>query len=586
MSAANKLSVFNPSSLLRLLKIEHVFVKYGIENLIFEAAGREWLNYLFLLSPTRWLCKEQRSLPRGERIRLSLEELGPVFVKLGQVLSTRRDLLPPDIGDELALLQDRVPPFDSQDARNEIETALQATIEETFGSFENMPLASASVAQVHGATLPDGTHVVVKVLRPGIAKIIHRDVGLMYILAGMVSGLLADGKRLRAREVVSEYDRTIHNELDLIREGGNADTLRHNHRDIDKLYVPEVYWDYTRVNVLVLERVYGIPIRNIDEMHEAGIDMKKLAEHGVEIFYTQVFRHNFFHADMHPGNIFVSGENPSYPNYIAIDFGIMGSLTEQDQHYIGENLLAFFTRDYRRVAQLHVDSGWVPAATSVSEFELAIRSVCDPIFQKPLSEISFGAVLVQLFNTARRFEMEVQPQLVLLQKTLLNIEGLGRQLYPDLDLWATGKPFLQKWVTDRRGPEALLKRLIHQAPMIIDRLPEMPMMLHAMVEAQTLAAQSEMARTPMPKGETSTPDMRMNPVNARAQMLASNSRHLYGQSSRSLSFSVVGGSLFLAMIIIGAARYVVDTNGTILPWYLWPVVLVSVLLMFKGLRRT
>ncbi len=586
MAAQNKSSILNPYSLLRLLKIEHVFVKYGLENLIFEAAGREWLNSIFLLSPTRWLYKEQRSLPRGERIRLALQELGPVFVKLGQVLSTRRDLLPDDIGDELALLQDQVPPFDSQQARNEIETALRASIEETFGSFEDTPIASASVAQVHGATLFDGTHVVVKVLRPGIAKTIHRDVNLMYVLAGLASALLADGKRLRAREVVSEYDRTIHNELDLIREGGNADTLRHNHRDIDKLYVPQVYWDYTRTNVLVLERVYGIPIRNIDEMHKAGIDMKKLAEHGVEIFYTQVFHHNFFHADMHPGNIFVSGENPGYPNYIAIDFGIMGSLTEQDQHYIGENLLAFFTRDYRRVAQLHVDSGWVPADTSVSEFELAIRSVCDPIFQKPLSEISFGAVLVQLFNTARRFEMEVQPQLVLLQKTLLNIEGLGRQLYPDLDLWATGKPFLKNWVTERRGPEALIKRFVQQAPLIIDRLPEMPMMLHAIVEAQTLAAQSQMGRVPVPKGETSTPDMRMNPVNARAQMLAAHSRHRYGQASRGLSFSVVGSCLFLAMIIIGAARYVVDTDSAVLPWFLWPVLFVSLVLMLKGLRRS
>ena len=586
MSASTKSSVFNPFNLFRLWKIEHVFVKYGLESLIFEAAGREWLNIIFLLSPTRWLSREQRSLPRGERIRLALEELGPVFVKLGQILSTRRDLLPDDIGDELSRLQDQVKPFGSDEARYEIETALQASIEDTFGSFEEQPIASASVAQVHGATLPDGTHVVVKVLRPGIAKIISRDVGLMYLLSDLVGALLPDGKRLRAREVVSEYDRTIHNELDLIREGGNADTLKHNHRDIDKLYVPEVYWDYTRVNVLVLERVYGIPIRNIDEMHRAGIDMKKLAEHGVEIFYTQVFRHNFFHADMHPGNIFVSGENPTYPNYIAIDFGIMGSLTEQDQHYIGENLLAFFTRDYRRVAQLHVDSGWVPADTSVTEFELAIRSVCDPIFQKPLSEISFGAVLVQLFNTARRFEMEVQPQLVLLQKTLLNIEGLGRQLYPDLDLWATGKPFLKQWVKDRRGPEALVKRFIQQAPLIIDRLPEMPMMLHAMVEAQTLSAHSNMSRYAAPRGETSTPDMRMNPVNARAQMLASYSRNQHGQGARRLSLAVVGGSLFLAMIIIGAARYVVDAGSSLLPWYLWPVVLVSLILMYKGIRRS
>jgi len=583
-SAPSLLSLLNPTSLLRLFRIEHVFVKYGLESLILKAAGRESLNHLFLLSPTRWLNRENRALPRGERIRLALEELGPVFVKLGQVLSTRRDLLPDDIGDELTYLQDRVPAFDSAIARREIEEALKAPIAETFAGFEDTPLASASVAQVHGACLPDGTNVVVKVLRPGIARTIKRDVALMYVLSDLVGALWPDGERFRAREVVSEYDKTIHGELDLIREGGNADTLRYNHRDIDKLYVPQVYWDYTRVNVLVLERVYGIPIREIDQMHEAGIDMKKLAEHGVEIFYTQVFRHNFFHADMHPGNIFVSGENPSYPNYIAIDFGIMGSLTEQDQHYIGENLLAFFTRDYRRVAQLHVDSGWVPADTSVTEFEIAIRAVCDPIFEKPLSEISFGAVLVQLFNTARRFEMEVQPQLVLLQKTLLNIEGLGRQLYPDLDLWATGKPFLKQWVIDRRGPQALLKRFMDQAPLIIDRLPEMPMLLHAFVEAQTEAAQSQTAKAPSFFGETATPEIRSNPVNARARMLA---KYGQGQHKRrsGLAMTIVGATLLLSVALVGTARYVVHAGDAGLPWYLWPVLLVSVLLMLTGIRR-
>ena len=347
-------SLFFPASLLRLWRIEHVFVKYGLEELILDASNHAWLKHLFIISPTRWLCREQRQLPRGARIRLALQELGPVFVKLGQVLSTRRDLLPDDIGDELALLQDQVEPFASDVAIDEIETALQMSLEEAFQSFESEPLASASVAQVHGAVLPDGRNVVVKVLRPDIKKIIDRDVRLMYLLSRLVGSLYPDGKRLRATEVVSEYDKTIHGELDLLREAGNAQTLKYNHEDIDILYVPEVHWEYCRLNVLVLERVYGIPIRNIDEMHRQGIDMKKLAEHGVEIFYTQVFRHNFFHADMHPGNIFVSGENPAYPNYIAIDFGIMGSLTEQDQHYIGENLLAFFSRDYRRVAQLHV----------------------------------------------------------------------------------------------------------------------------------------------------------------------------------------------------------------------------------------
>jgi len=579
-----------PASLLRLFRIEHAFVKYGLEELILDASHYAWLKHIFLLSPTRWLNRDNRALPRGERIRLCLQELGPVFVKLGQVLSTRRDLLPDDIGNQLALLQDQVAPFDTQVARQEVETALRMKIEEAFLSFENEPLASASVAQVHGAVLPDGRNVVVKILRPNIVKTINRDVGLMYLLSDLVGNLYPDGKRLRAREVVSEYDKTIHGELDLIREAGNAETLKHNHKDIDILYVPDVHWDYCRMNVLVLERVYGIPIRNVDEMHRQGIDMKKLAEHGVRIFYTQVFKHNFFHADMHPGNIFVSDENPSYPNYIAIDFGIMGSLTEQDQHYIGENLLAFFSRDYRRVAQLHVDSGWVPVHTSVSEFEIAIRSVCDPIFQKPLSEISFGAVLVQLFNTARRFEMEVQPQLVLLQKTLLNIEGLGRQLYPELDLWATGKPFLEQWMLDRRGPKALLDRVLEQAPMIIDRLPDMPMLLHALVESQTLASQSASFSVPRGEGETTTPAVRANPINSRAYGLARQSAGLHKSErarQRALVSTVAGGSVLLACVIIGSARYVVSEGQiSVLPWYLWPFALISIFMLLRGVTRS
>ena len=575
-----------PSSIFRLWRIEHVFVKYGLEKLILENSTQPWLQHLFVLSPTRWLNSETRSLPRGERIRLALEELGPVFVKLGQILSTRRDLLADDIGDELSLLQDRVAPFDSSIAREAIEEALQASVVDSFKSFEDEPIASASIAQVHGAVLHEGEHVVVKVLRPGISEIIKRDVALMYVLSDLVGGLHADGRRLRAREVVSEYDKTIHGELDLIREAANADTLRHNHEDIDKLYVPQVYWEFCRTNVLVLERVYGIPIRDVEEMHRAGINMEKLAEHGVEIFYTQVFKHNFFLADMHPGTIFVSSEIPEYPTYISIDFGIMGSLTEQDQHYLGENLLAFFSRDYRRVAQLHVDSGWVPADTSVSEFEIAIRSVCDPIFQKPLSEISFGVVLVQLFNTARRFQMEVQPQLVLLQKTLLNIEGLGRQLYPDLDLWATGKPFLKNWVLERRGPKALVERFMDQAPMIIERLPEMPMLLHALVESQTMAAQDGLANSVRNDGQTRTPPLRVNPLNSRALTLAQQSQSRTNGGNRGLALTVAGSTLLLAVIIISSARYM--TNGGLegTPWYLWLAGIAAVIAMLRGVSRT
>jgi len=462
----------------RMFTIQRVFVKYALEDLFLSNSRVGALRHLSRLSPTRYIHKDKRDLPRGQRIRLALEELGPVFVKLGQVMSTRRDLLPDDIGDELALLQDRVPAFAGSIAREQIELALGEPVNTLFAEFEDKPLASASVAQVHGIKLHDGTSAIIKVLRPDIQPVIERDLSLMYMLADICRTALRDGKRMRPREVVADYDHTIHNELDLIQEASNAVVLRNNHKESPLLYVPEIFWDYTRKNVLVMERIEGIPIRDVDEMHAINMDMKKLAETGVEIFYTQVFKHNFFHADMHPGNIFVSRKHPRDPQYIAVDFGIVGSLTDEDQRYLGENILAFFQRDYRRVAQLHVDSGWVPPGTRVAEFEAAVRAVCEPIFEKPLAEISFGQVLLQLFHTARRFEMEVQPQLVLLQKTLLNIEGLGRQLYPQLDLWATAKPFLEQWMKDRHSPQALAKKIVDQAPQIIDALPAMPMLVH------------------------------------------------------------------------------------------------------------
>ena len=417
-------------------------------------------------------------MPRAARIRLALEELGPVFVKLGQMLSTRRDLLPEDIGDELALLQDKVAPFSSDEARQAIEESLGEPVTELFAQFENTPLASASIAQVHGVVLKSGESAVAKVLRPGIGDIIDRDVSLMYTLAGLAERMLSDGRRLRPREVVAEYDRTIHDELDLVREATNAVVLRNNFENSPMLYVPIIHWDYTREGVMVQERIDGVSIRDVEQLRSMGVDMKKLAENGVEVFYTQVFKHNFFHADMHPGNIFVSRKDPANPQYIAVDFGIVGSLTDEDQRYIGENLLAFFQRDYRRVAQLHIDSGWVPRDTRVSELEAGVRAVCEPIFEKPLSEISFGNVLLQLFHVARRFQMEVQPQLVLLQKTLMNIEGLGRDLYPELDLWATGKPFLQRWVVERNDPKKIIKSLLAEAPAVLRAMPEMPMLVH------------------------------------------------------------------------------------------------------------
>ena len=548
----------------RFVKIERVFVKYALETLFLDGTRAQVLKHLFVLSPTRWQSKETRSLPRGQRIRLALEELGPVFVKLGQVLSTRRDLLPDDIGDELTLLQDKVKPFSSDLARDQIEKELNKRISILFKTFEDAPIASASIAQVHGAVLHDGSEVVVKVLRPGIKDIIERDVNLMFVLADMAAAVLHDGRRLRPREVVSEYERTIYGELDLVAEATNAVVLRNNFKDSDMLYIPEIHWDLTRSTVMVQERINGIPIRDIKAMGECGINMKKLAEHGVEIFYTQVFDHNFFHADMHPGNIFVSRDNPDHPQYIAVDFGIVGSLTDDDQRYIGENLLAFFQRDYRRVAQLHIDSGWVPRETRVSELEAGVRAVCEPIFDKPLSEISLGDVLLQLFHVARRFEMEVQPQLVLLQKTLLNIEGLGRQLYPDLDLWATGKPFLQRWVLKQNNPQRVFKRFVDQAPALLKALPEMPMLLHDFLKLQNQTATHAI---------TGTGNKHVAQHNMRVQ-----------RGANSLRRSITGASLFIVAGMLGAAFVISGTEAT--PWWVWITGAAGVGLLVAGLRRS
>lgn len=470
------------SSLLRIVFIHRIFLKYGLDDVLFNSPMAAPARYLCWFSPYRWTYRKTRALPRSVRLRCSLEELGPIFVKFGQMLSTRRDLLPEDIAAELALLQDKVPPFASVESIATIQTALGQSVAECFARFDREPLASASIAQVHAACLHGGEEVVVKVLRPGIRKTIARDLSLMYLLAGLTTRFWSEGKRLRPREVVEEYEKTIYDELDLQREAANAAQLRKNFLDSESLYVPEVYWDYTRDNVLVLERVNGIPVSEIQQIRERGIDIKVLAERGVDIFFTQVFRDNFFHADMHPGNIFVSRDNPSNPQYIAIDFGIVGSLTDQDRHYLAQNLLAFFDRDYRRVARLHIDSGWVPGDTRLEEFESAIRTVCEPIFEKPLAEISFGQVLLRLFQTARRFNMEVQPQLVLLQKTLLNIEGLGRQLYPQLDLWATARPSLKKWMSAQLGPRAVFDELRRNAPEWARMLPQMPTLVHAYLQ--------------------------------------------------------------------------------------------------------
>lgn len=412
--------------------------------------------------------------PRGERLRQALEDLGPVFIKFGQLLSTRRDLLPPDIADSLAQLQDRVAPFDESRAAALIETALEAPLAEVFAEFENRPLASASVAQVHGAVLHDGSRVVVKVLRPDIEAVIRQDIGLLYLIARLVRRYLSDGRRLRPVEVVADYEQTILDELDLRREAANASQLRRNFADSPLVHVPQVYWDYTRSNVMVSERISGIPVTDIPALRAAGTDLKLLAERGVEIFFTQVFRDNFFHADMHPGNIFVDASDPADPRYIAVDCAIVGSLSDADQYYLARNLLAVFHRDYRLVAELHVECGWVAPETRVQDFESAMRAVCEPVFERPLSDISFGQLLIYLFDTARRFDMEVQPSLVLLQKTLLNIEGLGRELYPQLNLWDTAQPYLEEWMRERYSPQQVARRLQRQLPSWLEQLPRVP----------------------------------------------------------------------------------------------------------------
>ena len=464
--------MIGPRQILRLVYINVVLVRHGLDEIVLETHLLRPVRFLLYLLPWNWVRGTQP--PRAIRLRRTLEDLGPIFIKFGQILSTRRDLLPEDIADEFASLQDRVPPFPGDTAAVIVRDALGRPVEEIFSEFAREPLASASIAQVHAARLKDGREVVVKVVRPGIEKVIRRDLSLLHLVANLAHRYWPDAQQLHPREVVAEYEKTILDELDLLREAASASQLRRNFEGSDLLYVPEVHWEYTRRQVMVMERISGIPISNVDALRDAGIDLPALAERGVEIFFTQLVRHNFFHADMHPGNIFVDREHPERPRYIAVDFGIMGSLSEQDKRYLAENFLAFFNRDYRRVAELHVESKWVPPDTRIDEFEAAIRSVCEPIFDRPLKEISFGRVLVRLFQTARRFHMEVQPQLVLLQKTLLNIEGVGRQLCPDLDLWETAKPFLDRWMREQLGARALLREIKRQAPKWGETLPALP----------------------------------------------------------------------------------------------------------------
>ena len=461
-------------TLLRLLKIIRVGLHFGLDEFFL---GHERVRGLRVLLQTVFFWRRYTQ-PRAVRLRLALEALGPIFVKFGQILSTRRDMLPADIADELAKLQDQVPPCSPEIALAAIQRAYGKPAAEVFAAFNATAIASASVAQVHFAELHDGRAVAVKILRPGIEQVIHNDVSLLDAGAGLIELLWADGKRLRPHEVVAEFAHHLDDELDLMREAANASQLRRNFEETSLLLVPEIYWDWCTTQVMVMERMHGTPISHIDSLRAQGIDLKKLSREGVEIFFTQVFRHGFFHADMHPGNILVAADG----RYIALDFGIVGALTDNDKHYLAQNFLAFFRRDYRRVAESHIESGWAPADTRIDAFETAIRAVCEPIFARPLKDISFGRVLLRLFQTSRRFNIEVQPQLVLLQKTLLNIEGLGRELDPDLDLWATAKPFLEKWMSEQIGWRGLLRQLKTELPFWSHALPQLPRLLHRYLE--------------------------------------------------------------------------------------------------------
>ncbi|HET8692039.1 MAG TPA: ubiquinone biosynthesis regulatory protein kinase UbiB [Steroidobacteraceae bacterium] len=456
----------------RLLTIHRALVRYGLDDFVRATHLYRPLRFVFWLSPWTWFSRRRGT--RGERLRRALEDLGPIFVKFGQVVSTRRDLLPPDIADELAKLQDRVPPFDGELAKARIEGSLGRPVSVIFGSFDPKPLAAASIAQVHAATLPDGRDVVVKVLRPGMREAIDLDLEVLATLAALAEEYWPESRRFRPREVVVEYEKTILNELDLMREAANASQLRRNFAGSPLLHVPDVHWDLCRQDVMVMERIRGVQISEVERLRELGTDIRKLAENGVEIFFTQVFRHNFFHADMHPGNIFVDVGDPANPRYAAVDFGIMGTLEPRDQLYLAGNFLAFFERNYRRVAELHLESGWVPPGTRVDELESAVRTVCEPIFDKPLKDISFGLVLLHLFEIARRYRMQVQPQLILLQKTLLNIEGLGRELYPELDLWKTALPILRDWMRERSSPRSVVASLRAHWPDVADAIRAFP----------------------------------------------------------------------------------------------------------------
>jgi ubiquinone biosynthesis protein len=475
----------------RLIRIARVAYLYGLDQLILDHELELGFWVRLLIAVQRLMFWRDLSAPRAVRLRLALEDLGPIFVKFGQLLSTRRDLMPLDIADELARLQDRVPPFPSDLAVAELERAYGRPVAEVFAEFDRTPVASASVAQVHFAVLHEkdgGREVAVKILRPGIQPVIEHDIALLQVAANLLETLWADGRRLKPREVVAEFDKYLHYELDLMREAANCSQLRRNFEGSDLLILPEVHWDWCTRSVMVMERMHGTTISQIDTLREKGVDIPRLARAGVEIFFTQVFRDGFFHADMHPGNIFVATEGPRKGQYIALDFGIVGTLSDEDKNYLARNFLAFFQRDYKRVAEVHIESGWAPKGTRVDEFEAAIRSVCEPFFDRPLKEISLGRVLLRLFQTSRQFNVEIQPQLVLLQKTLLNVEGLGRELDPELDLWKTALPYLERWMSEQLGWLALENNIKREASTWAKLLPTLPRLVHQALAATATPA--------------------------------------------------------------------------------------------------
>jgi ubiquinone biosynthesis protein len=527
-------------TLRRVISIQRILVKYGLDDFIRETHLLRPLRFFFYVLPRR----RDTSAPLGERIRLALEELGPIFVKFGQALSTRRDLLPVDIADELAKLQDSVPPFPAEQAIAILNEVYGEPVEQVFKRFDTEPLAAASIAQVHTAQLQSGQEVVVKLLRPGVQDQIEGDLDVLRMIAGLAAQYWEHGKRLRPLDVVAEYERTIIDELDLMREAANAAQLKRNFGASDMLYVPDVYWDYCRPEVLVQERIYGIPISDMDALRKSGANIQVLAENGVEIFFTQVFRHNFFHADMHPGNIFVIATDPDKPKYAAVDFGIVGTLSPEDRYYLANNFLAFFDRDYHRIAKLHVDSGWVPEGTRIDQLETAVRTVCEPIFNKPLSEISFAQVLMRLFRVAQRFNVEVQPQMILLHKTLFNIEGLGRELYPQLDLWKTAHPVLKRWMNDQVGPRAMLDDFRENLPQLRQALRDLPTVLKQI--ADQASSEDPAARKQVAEFRKLRADMRQH------------QRQRYWLTIAATG--VISGTLLLALegnLYLGAALYAI-----------------------------